>query len=161
MFRFQPGCCCGSNLSPCTDCCEEGTALEIKVTMPTGMFTAGTSCATGYCPSLGGEVYLNNSTLFNDCDWLLIENSSPACGGSMTIQHSVSLRKDTPSPGQCTVTFTFALTQVFVSLFTWRVVITDGDPCGELSLPYLSDIGDGEICTIAGSPGNVLVDFNP
>ena len=159
--RWEIGCGCEcEEKSACLDCCEEGSARQIRVELPEGLFEDGEFCAG--CEGFGGEVFLNNFTVLHPCDWLLVDTENVCGGASTSVSYGVGVRKDTPEEGKCEVRFRMGITcSGFVSFYDWTKVVNDGEVCGELELEYEGALDDGTCCEIEETPGNVTVNFNP
>lgn len=157
-FEMGCGCGCGPPLSACEICCTNGIAETIKITIPDGLFTDGLGCTP--CADLDDlEIFADNFTVLDDCDWLLVDTTS-VCGGPTSRSFGVGIRE---SGGTCTIGFQYNITcSGFPSIYRWETTFSDGSDCETKTLPYHSAIlGDGDCCTIDGAPGDVLVDLNP
>ena len=156
---FEMGCGCGcGNPSACEICCTDGIAFTVSVTIPDGVFaSAGSFCTP--CTDLDNiEVLLNNFTVLDPCDWLLVDTTS-VCGGTTSRSFGLGIRE---SMGTCTITFRYGITcSGFPSYYDWQATFSDGSSCSTKTLTYLSSLGDGDCCNIVGSPPDVTVNLNP
>lgn len=158
---FEMGCGCGCETpeSACEICCNNGVAYTVSVTIPDGVFASdGTFCTP--CQDLDDlEVFMDNFTVIDPCDWLFVDVEN-VCGGSSTSRSfSMSIRE---SGGTCTITFRYTITcDGFVSYYDWETTFSDGSECSTLNLPYKGDLSDGICCNIVGSPPDVIVSLNP